>query len=51
MTLTDPTRDGQHDFDFEIGSWRTELLRLVSSDDDGATWEVNWIAVDTRESE
>jgi hypothetical protein len=22
-------RDGQHDFDFEIGSWRTQLSRLV----------------------
>jgi len=22
-------RDGQHDFDFEIGTWRTELKRLV----------------------
>ena len=26
----DPTSDGQHDFDFEIGSWTTELSRLVS---------------------
>lgn len=22
-------RDGQHDFDFEIGTWRTRLLRLA----------------------
>ena len=22
-------RDGQHDFDFEIGTWRTQLKRLV----------------------
>jgi hypothetical protein len=26
----DRTGDGQHDFDFEIGSWTTELSRLVS---------------------
>jgi hypothetical protein len=26
----DPTGDGQRDFDFEIGSWTTELSRLVS---------------------
>lgn len=24
-----PVRDGQHDFDFEIGTWRTQLKRLV----------------------
>ena len=24
-------RDGQHDFDFEIGTWRTQLKRLVDS--------------------
>jgi hypothetical protein len=24
----DPARDGQHDFDFEIGSWKTHLKRL-----------------------
>jgi len=23
------TRDGQHDFDFEIGTWKTKLRRLV----------------------
>ena len=74
--------DGQHDFDFEIGSWKTHLKRLVRgefvsdetldgrpirvrfvlsditptscrfeqafSDDGGKTWEVNWIATDTR---
>ena len=30
MVADDPRRDGQHDFDFEIGSWTTELSRLVS---------------------
>lgn len=24
-----PARDGQHDFDFEIGTWKTKLKRLV----------------------
>ena len=28
-----PVRDGQHDFDFEIGSWKTHLKRLVASPD------------------
>jgi hypothetical protein len=84
-------RDGQRDFDFEIGTWKTHLSRLVHpltgsttwveyegttvvrtvwngkanlvelevaptschfeqafSDDGGKTWEVNWIATDTR---
>lgn len=84
-------RDGQHDFDFEIGTWITHLRRLVTgstpwveyegtsvvrkvwngranlvrftisditpnscrfeqafSEDGGKTWEVNWIATDTR---
>lgn len=107
---TPQQRDGQHDFDFEIGTWHTQLSRLVNalsgsttwakyegttvvrkvwgglangrgefysqetlngrailvrfvisditpdschfeqafSDDGGKTWEVNWIAVDTR---
>jgi len=54
-------RDGQHDFDFEIGTWKTRLSRRLRpltasscrfeqafSDDGGKTWEVNWIATDTR---
>src|SRR6266852_3548533 len=91
---TPAERDGQHDFDFEIGTWKTHLRRLVHpltgsttwvelegttvvrkvwngraifvrfvisditadscrfeqafSDDGGKTWEVNWIATDTR---
>jgi hypothetical protein len=30
MRIAEPDHDGQHDFDFEIGSWTTELKRLVS---------------------
>jgi hypothetical protein len=26
---TNPVRDGRHDFDFEIGTWRTQLKRLL----------------------
>ena len=26
-------RDGQHDFDFEIGTWKTHLTRLVHPSD------------------
>ena len=57
-------RDGQHDFDFEIGSWTTRLSRLLRpmtgstewveeafSDDGGKSWEPNWIAIDTRISD
>ena len=59
-------RDGQHDFDFEIGTWKTHVSRLLNpltgspkschfeqafSDDGGKTWEVNWIATDTRMKE
>jgi hypothetical protein len=29
MDSTAPAHDGQHDFDFELGSWTTELSRLV----------------------
>jgi hypothetical protein len=31
-------RDGQHDFDFEIGSWRTQLKRLVDPLSGSKTW-------------
>jgi hypothetical protein len=34
----DPDRDGQHDFDFEIGSWTTELSRLVSPLSGSSEW-------------
>ena len=38
MTAADPGRDGQHDFDFEIGSWTTELSRLVSPLSGSTEW-------------
>ena len=31
-------RDGQHDFDFEIGTWRTRLLRLAKPLSGDTTW-------------
>jgi hypothetical protein len=31
-------RDGQHDFDFEIGSWKTHVRRLVHPLTGSATW-------------
>jgi hypothetical protein len=31
-------RDGQHDFDFEIGTWTTHLSRLVHPLSGSATW-------------
>jgi hypothetical protein len=30
MQRAEPDHDGQHDFDFEIGTWTTDLRRLVS---------------------
>ena len=38
--LAQPTapRDGQHDFDFEIGSWRTQLRRLAKPLSGDTTW-------------
>jgi hypothetical protein len=30
--------DGQHDFDFEIGTWKTELRRLVRPLSGSSTW-------------
>lgn len=32
------TRDGQHDFDFEIGTWKTHLRRLVHPLTGSTTW-------------
>jgi hypothetical protein len=31
-------RDGQHDFDFEIGTWKTEVSRLVGPLTGSTTW-------------
>jgi hypothetical protein len=42
----EPPRDGSHDFDFEFGTRATSLRRRTA--DDGATWESNWLALDTR---
>lgn len=33
-----PQRDGQHDFDFEIGTWRTRLSRLQNPLTGSTTW-------------
>jgi hypothetical protein len=33
-----PARDGQHDFDFEIGTWHTHLRRLVHPLSGSTTW-------------
>ena len=33
-----PGRDGQHDFDFEIGTWRTHLSRLQRPLSGSKTW-------------
>jgi hypothetical protein len=33
-----PYRDGQHDFDFEIGNWKTQVKRLVHPLSESHTW-------------
>jgi hypothetical protein len=35
---TAPQRDGQHDFDFEIGRWKTRLKRLLHPLTGSSTW-------------
>lgn len=35
---TAPQRDGQHDFDFDIGTWKTHLSRLVHPLMGSTTW-------------
>jgi hypothetical protein len=37
-SLQHPKRDGQHDFDFEIGTWKTHLRRLVHPLTGSTTW-------------
>ena len=36
--LAQTPRDGQHDFDFEIGTWKTSLSRLVRPLTGSTTW-------------
>jgi len=36
---TPTERDGQHDFDFEIGTWKTHLTRLLHPLTGSTTWE------------
>ena len=38
MRNPEPDHDGQHDFDFEFGSWATELSRLVSPFSGSTEW-------------
>src|SRR5678816_3417055 len=35
---TPKSRDGQHDFDFEIGTWKTHLKRLLRPLTGSTTW-------------
>ena len=37
-SLQHTERDGQHDFDFEIGTWKTHLRRLVHPLSGSTTW-------------
>ena len=37
-TQRPPLRDGSHDFDFEIGKWKTHLRRLVKPLTGSTTW-------------
>jgi hypothetical protein len=38
QTPSIPVRDGQHDFDFEIGTWKTSLKRLMKPLTGSKTW-------------
>ena len=38
MTFAQKARDGQHDFDFAIGSWKTHLKRLVHPLTGSTSW-------------
>jgi hypothetical protein len=44
---TQSSRDGQHDFDFELGTWKIHLKRLVQPLTGSSTW-VHWITDQTR---
>lgn len=37
-SVTGQTHDGQHDFDFHFGSWRTHIKRLVQPLSGSTTW-------------
>jgi hypothetical protein len=37
-SLRQPTRDGQHDFDFEFGSWKAHVSRLQRPLTGPTTW-------------
>jgi hypothetical protein len=39
LQQTPAARDGQHDFDFEIGTWKTRLRRLLNP----LTGSTNWV--------
>jgi hypothetical protein len=38
LQQTSTQRDGQHDFDFEIGTWKTHLRRLLNPLTGSTTW-------------
>jgi hypothetical protein len=38
LQQTPTERDGQHDFDFEIGTWKTQLRRLLNPLTGSTTW-------------
>jgi hypothetical protein len=38
LQQTQTERDGQHDFDFEIGTWKTHLRRLLNPLTGSTTW-------------
>ena len=38
VPVPEPARDGLHDFDFEIGTWRTHLSRLQNPLTGSTTW-------------
>jgi hypothetical protein len=38
LPQTSKGRDGQHDFDFEIGTWKTQLRRLLNPLTGSSTW-------------
>jgi hypothetical protein len=38
QAFAQPVRDGEHDFDFEIGTWKTHLSRLLNPLTGSTTW-------------